>query len=178
MSKAREIELKYGKDGFNKLFLIDSDNNLVWKVNRGGGARVGDVSCKSKDTSGYFIVTVDGVHLAAHRVIWIMRHGDIPDGMQVNHIDLCKTNNADSNHELVAHATNCRRRGPQKKSKTGYGGVHYRKDRDKWRVCTRNEKGERVNLGCYDDLDMANTVVTLYKITLEALFGEDFKYLC
>lgn len=178
MSKSREIELKYGQEGFNKLFFIDNNNNLVWKVNRGGGARAGDVSCKSTDTAGYPLVTVDGVHLCAHRVIWIMRHGDIPDGMEVNHIDLCKSNNEDTNMELVTHAENVRRRGIHKNNVSGYGGVHYRKDRGKYRVCTRNEKGERVNLGCYEDLDVANTVVTLYKITLEALFGKSFKYIC
>lgn len=44
----------------------------------------------------------------AHRVVWASIFGDIPDGMQINHIDLDKTNNAPSNLELVSQSGNIR----------------------------------------------------------------------
>lgn len=42
----------------------------------------------------------------AHRVIWLLRVGDIPDGMQINHIDGIKDNNDIKNLELVTPSGN------------------------------------------------------------------------
>ena len=48
-----------------------------------------------------------GLHYL-HRVVYEAAHGAIPDGMQINHIDGDKTNNALSNLELVTQAENAR----------------------------------------------------------------------
>lgn len=41
-----------------------------------------------------------------NRVIWYYFNGEIPEGMQVNHIDECKTNNALSNFNLLTQGEN------------------------------------------------------------------------
>ncbi len=42
----------------------------------------------------------------AHRVIWEAVHGQIPDGLEINHIDGDKHNNSLSNLELVTRSEN------------------------------------------------------------------------
>ncbi|MHB9331899.1 HNH endonuclease signature motif containing protein [Phytobacter ursingii] len=53
-------------------------------------------------------ITICGVQrqLLAHRVIWILFHGDIPDGMQVDHMDGNRINNNISNLRLVTNQEN------------------------------------------------------------------------
>jgi hypothetical protein len=46
------------------------------------------------------------VSVYLHRVVWESVHGAIPDGLQLNHIDGVKTNNAIANLELVTQSEN------------------------------------------------------------------------
>ena len=43
-----------------------------------------------------------------HRLVAQAFYGDIPDGMEINHLDEDKNNNALSNLSLIDHASNCR----------------------------------------------------------------------
>lgn len=47
-------------------------------------------------------------NVGAHRVVWSHVRGPIPDGMQINHRDLNKRNNAIVNLEVVSGAENIR----------------------------------------------------------------------
>lgn len=42
-----------------------------------------------------------------HRLVWMAHVGPIPAGLQINHIDGCKTNNHLSNLEVVTNRENC-----------------------------------------------------------------------
>lgn len=46
--------------------------------------------------------------IQAHRVVWTWLNGPIPDGMQINHKDCVKSNNAPSNLEVVTGSGNIR----------------------------------------------------------------------
>lgn len=66
---------------------------------------------KGDSTSGYLrvlLLCTDGKlhHFQLHRVIWYYFNGDIPEGMQVNHIDEDKSNNALSNLNLMTPEEN------------------------------------------------------------------------
>ena len=65
----------------------------------------------AKGKNGYYRVTLtsdEGVvwRTYIHRVIWFAVNGDIPDGMQVNHIDEDKNNNSISNLNLMTPKEN------------------------------------------------------------------------
>ena len=44
----------------------------------------------------------------SHILIWVHANGDIPEGMQINHKDMDKSNNALSNLEIVTPSENMR----------------------------------------------------------------------
>lgn len=56
-------------------------------------------------------ITVDGcqAHALAHRIVWIAKYGQLPDGAQIDHIDGVKTNNRVANLDAVSGAENMAR---------------------------------------------------------------------
>ena len=86
--------------------------------------------------------------LYAHRVIWEMHNGPIPDGLQIDHIDGNSLNNKIENLRLATHSQNLHNRGAQSNNTTGFKGVHRRKS---GRYCARiMSGGAYLNLGLFD----------------------------
>lgn len=69
-----------------------------------------------------------------HRVIWQYFNGDIPDDMQVNHIDEDKTNNALSNLNLVTAKEN-----------TNWGSRNHRISKTKTNLPSMSKKIAQIN---------------------------------
>lgn len=175
MSKARAVELKYGKEGFNRVFYIGSDGRtLFWKVNRGSRKMIGK-PITSLCTNGYLRVKLDGVHLLVHRVMWIMRHGDIPDGMEVNHKNLDRADNRDENHNLKIHSSNNRIKQPTQGTSSKYTGVSFRTDREKWEAKVQID-GKTKHLGLFPSEEDAAKMVYWYKAEILAVKGEEYDY--
>lgn len=68
-----------------------------------------------KSRKGYRTVTIGSpfhsgstCKVSVHRLQWELAYGPIPDGMQINHIDLDKENNRLSNLEVVTQSENIR----------------------------------------------------------------------
>ena len=62
----------------------------------------------NRSTAGYRQISCYSQTFLVHRVIWEAFHGEIPEGLQINHIDGNKANNSLSNLELVTPAENMR----------------------------------------------------------------------
>ena len=67
--------------------------------------------CTSTDANGYVRVCWDRgslgrIRVFAHRLIYFMHYGDIPEGMYVDHIDMDCSNNFISNLRLVTKSGN------------------------------------------------------------------------
>lgn len=137
---------------WHDLFYIENDV-LYNKVDRGGGAAPGGVA-GYVNAKGYLQVTVDFKGYYVHRIIYEMRHGKIPDGMQVDHIDHNKTNNADENHRLVTCRQNQMNRPMQKNNTSGSTGVTFDKRRGKWQARI-NINGVNKHLGYFTDIEEA-----------------------
>ena len=65
----------------------------------------------TKDNIGYYITTYqtetgERKFDKVHRIVWMLHNGPIPDGLEINHIDMDKSNNHISNLELVTHRRN------------------------------------------------------------------------
>lgn len=74
---------------FNKVTILKSANN--------GSGYPTVVLCKNKQRKTYLV----------HRLVWETFNDEIPEGMQVNHINECKTDNRLENLELMTRKENC-----------------------------------------------------------------------
>jgi hypothetical protein len=110
------------------------DGELYWKDNFWTGrnrstltAERGQKLHSIESKNGYLRASVSGVGKETlklvHRVIYEWHHGEIPEGMQIDHINGIKTDNRIENLRLVTRATNMRNRKKSKKNTTGVTGV-------------------------------------------------------
>ena len=60
----------------------------------------------STNSTGYVLVRFGARMILAHRIIYTLTSGDIPENMHVDHIDNDKTNNDISNLQLLTHQEN------------------------------------------------------------------------
>lgn len=96
----------------------------VWVLKNGGVRReAGAVAGGSMGKRKYFRVYFEGHYYMAHRVVWELHNGAIPDGVQVDHIDGDRTNNRIGNLRLVTPAGNARNRKKTCKNTSGVVGV-------------------------------------------------------
>lgn len=113
------------------LFYYDptSPSGLSWKVDRIGGKgrivrKVGD-SVGTLGTDGYWRINTKHCMMLAHRVIWELVNGFIPENLTIDHKDQNASNNVIENLRLIPHNENCRNRSQYSNNKTGVNGVSY-----------------------------------------------------
>lgn len=104
---------------------------------------------------GYGKLRHSKVYWLAHRFIWTMFNGPIPDGSELDH--RCH-NPACVNPEhlrLASHGENMRNSLMQRNNRTGLKGVSWRPDRRKWRA-TIMASGVFKHLGYFNSPDDAH----------------------
>lgn len=82
---------------FNDLFIYD-DGLLINK-------KSGNIYC-NEDRDGYIRVRISGREYRAHRIIWEMFNGPIPEGLLIDHIDGDVYNNRIENLRLSTRQQN------------------------------------------------------------------------
>jgi hypothetical protein len=122
---------------------------LTWKV-RPRWRFVSDRACKcANNVAGkraghvhtctvgkrYVQVRVERALHYAHRIAWTMAHGEIPPGLQIDHINGDGTDNRLCNLRLVTVQGNKRNQRRLSTNKTGFTGVSYCKERGLYEVC-------------------------------------------
>jgi HNH endonuclease/AP2 domain len=77
-----------------------------------------------------------------------------PKGLEIDHIDGNRLNNQKSNLRLATSSQNKINRGPRKDNKSGYKGVSWHKQQEKWtaRIMT---SGKYLSLGLFKDIRLA-----------------------
>jgi hypothetical protein len=95
------------------VLLVDAAGHVWSLVDRSGKtttARPMPIRVERKMPNGYLVVHfwLDGRQymVLAHRLVWTVLRGPIPDGMDINHQDGIKSNNAPANLEVVTRSRN------------------------------------------------------------------------
>ena len=105
--------------------------------------------------------------LKIHRLIM-----NPPDNMQIDHINHDKTDNRRQNLRICTNAENQYNQSKRKDNTSGYKGVHWFKNMQKWtaQIWVNNKK---IHLRCFDNLEEATKA---YKIAADKYFGEFASY--
>lgn len=98
----------------HEIFDYNPETGLFfWKQGK-QGRRINKVAgCAIPD--GYIIVRFNKKNFRAHRLAWIYMHGDIPNGMYIDHVNRDRSDNRISNLRLVDALGNCLNRKQQRK---------------------------------------------------------------
>lgn len=142
------------------------DGLLFWKVNRRGNKVKGKQASRLKKSNGYHQVTINKKKHYAHRIIFFMAYGCLPE--QVDHIDGDRSNNVLSNLREANNAQNNRNTGLRSTNTTGFKGVSYNKfNRNFNAKITVNYKS--IHLGCFQTAEAAHEA---YKQAAMRLHGD------
>lgn len=144
-------------DGFGA-----QQNRKAWNT-RYAGKIAGTV-----DKDGYMVVNRCGKLHRAHRILFEMAHGPIPDGLEIDHIDGNRRNNSLSNLRLATRSQNSSNSVKRSDNASGFKGVCLHKPSGKW-VAYITIAGKRKHIGIY----RCPTVASLAYISAAKLhFGE------
>lgn len=146
---------RFHYDGCSLIWLKikeESWRDRAWN-SRYANKKAGTIS-KKKSGNAYLRVWLGDEKYYAHRIIWILLNGAIPDGMEIDHIDGDGLNNKIENLRLVTAAENRKNAPISSKNKTGCTGVSWDSNRKKW--CSIIGIGGRVrHIGYFDDFHEA-----------------------
>lgn len=127
---------------------------FTWKVRRRYGVNAGDVA-GYKNPRGYTTLTIDNGCYRAHRVAWAMHYGTWPT-LELDHIDGNRSNNCIANLREVSRSTNGQnQRKPMAKGSSGFLGVSYSKECQKYRAGIYVNK-KTISLGFFSTAEQAH----------------------
>lgn len=111
---------------------IDEEGMLWWKHQSKGNARSLSKPAGS-NCGGYRQIELKGYSFGAHVIAWVLYYGKWPsDGLYVDHINGCKTDNRKENLRLLTPSRNSLNKHKHPKNNTsGFVGVYSIKD-SKW----------------------------------------------
>ena len=148
---------------WHKLFKYEpATGALVNRYTRGPRAKRGDVA-GGLSGYGYIDIGFESKNHRAHRIIWEMVNGSIPDGYEIDHINGVRNDNRLTNLRLVDRIGNMRNRRMPSNNTTGFAGVSKHKASGKYRVQISDREKVRRHVGLF------NTAEEAHAAYLEAL---------
>lgn len=139
--------------------------DLIWRVSRGNGVR-GAVAGRVRASDGYRDLGIERKYYMAHRIVWALCKGEMPDGI-LDHIDGDRLNNRIENLRLSDNSLNQANAKPRRNS-SGLKGVTWQKSNKKWQASIK-VRGKSIYLGSYDTPEEAHQK---YIEAARAHFGE------
>lgn len=157
MSKTKTDSLTYERA--IEIFKYDAEKGVLERKLTSGEWRV----CGDKPVcNGYGRVGVDGVDYSAHRVIWLLVHGEWPEH-EIDHIDRNPINNKIENLRAATRTENNHNLGMRRDNTSGYPGVYLNRRANKYQAYI-NVNGKNIYLGLYPTAEEAFTAYMIAKI--------------
>ena len=139
-----------------KTYLIYNplSGNFFWRKQPSYKIPLGSIAGTYND-SGYIIIGILGNRYRAHRLAFLYMLGKMPKN-QVDHIDGDRSNNRWKNLREVTPLVNAQNvHGASKNNKSGYLGVSWSKQHQKWRANLYINK-KQTHLGLFDTPEEAH----------------------
>ena len=124
-----------------------------WNTKYAG--KVAGYPAKTRGGIEYVIVRVFKKNTYAHRVIWEIVNGHIPDGFVIDHINGDSIDNRIGNLRLVTISGNNKNKINRIGNTSGCAGVHFDSKRNKWVARINGINKKRYHIGYYADKDQA-----------------------
>ena len=133
-------------------FRYDPNSGILYRKYK----NVETTTVKNK-TTGYYWICYEYKKYAAHRIIWKLYYGaDVPNDMQIDHINGDRADNRISNLRLVTMNENMMNKKIYKSNKSGIVGVAKRSDTGSWRAQI-SVNGKAIKLGSFKTKEEAIT---------------------
>lgn len=132
-----------------------STGEFRWKVDRNrmkAGSIAGD-ECTALCGKKYWRVSVDGKQYKAHRLAWLVTHGEFPPE-QIDHVDGNGLNNRLENLRAVSNTENQRNQRKRSTNTSGVTGVIWHKAHQKWQAYIAVNR-KLIHLGYFSSKDEA-----------------------
>lgn len=113
-------------------YRFDHSTGYFHRRKSGHGNYVGEIAGTITD-SGYRRIWVDGKGMMAHRAVWLITYGRLPDN-EIDHINHDKDDNRISNLRDVSRNENMKNKGLLVTNTSGYTGISWLEKQRKWRV--------------------------------------------
>lgn len=105
--------------------------------------------CGYSTPNGYIKTYVSKTgKMYVHRLIWTMHNGEIPFGMEIDHLNGIRNDNRIENLRCASTTENRRNQGTRKRVFPGVNGVNYNKRDNLWHAMI-SDKGKAISLGHY-----------------------------
>jgi len=144
---------------FNEYFRYDPQTGKIyWKTSKGNkrkGKEAGSLLSTKWIHSERRRTRVDNRKWYTAQIIWIMHHGDIPEGFFIDHINGVATDDRIENLRLATPEQNARNRNLSKSNTSGVTGVSYKKAAGKWVATIHKGRGKFIHIGLYEDKEHA-----------------------
>lgn len=123
------------------------------------------------NSTGYLRIAIGGRSYKAHRVAWLLAHGEWPSE-HLDHVNGVKTDNRLSNLRPATHRQNKQNIGRQRNNSSGFKGVYLhtlsKPENPRWVARIKAGKKYR-HLGCFSTAEEA---AEAYRRAAEKLHGE------
>lgn len=127
---------------------------LYWVKNPSRGSRVlGRVA--GRGNHGYIIVRLESVDYFAHRLAWLLWHGEDPGDLTIDHINMDRSDNKIINLRLATRSENQRNHGIRSDNKSGYKNVCWDAQREKWVAIIKVNK-VKIHAGFHSTPELAS----------------------
>ena len=137
---------------YNNLFTYE-DGHLFWIERPNALVNAGSIAGTLRK-DGYVGIFIKGKYYFAHRIVWELHNGKIPEGFVVDHINGIRDDNRIENLRICTFQENHFNRGKQSNNKSGYKGVSWHKQKQKW-VAQIKIEGRNKFLGFFTDPEKA-----------------------
>lgn len=131
-------------DYYNEYFRYENETGKLFlkKKRNGSKSEVGDeVGYKSSKRRNYKTIRIQGNYILLHRLIWFCETGEQPN--IIDHINGIEDDNRLCNLRNTSQQKNCTNKKKYKNNKSGYVGVFYNKENEKWRVIIKVDKKQK-----------------------------------